>query len=146
MILAPFQVKLAGSGRGPDLMFVATAHLDRLRETYLDGPADLVVGVVSPESIGRDRGEKFYKYAQAGISEYWLIDPDAEQAEFYVLDERGRYRTIFPDAEGIYRSRTVEGFWLRERWLMETTPGAGRSAGTGCPVIVRGPFVVRHEA
>ncbi len=117
VILAPFQMKLAGSGREPDLMFVATEHLDRLRETYLDGPADLVVEVASPESIGRDRGEKFYEYAQAGIPEYWLVDPEAEQIEFYVLDERGRYRIVFPDAEGIYRSRTIEGFWLREGWL-----------------------------
>lgn len=117
VIIAPFQMKLAGSGREPDLMFVATEHLDRLQETYLDGPADLVVEVTSPESIGRDRGEKFYEYARAGIPEYWLIDPDGEQAEFYVLDERGRYRTTFPDAEGIYRSRTVKGFWLKEEWL-----------------------------
>ncbi|MBC7228244.1 MAG: Uma2 family endonuclease [Thermoflexales bacterium] len=117
VIMAPFQMKLAGSGREPDLMFVATEHLDRLRETYMDGPADLVVEVTSPESIGRDRGEKFYEYARAGIPEYWLIDPEAERAEFYVLDHRGRYQIILPDAEGIYRSRAIEGFWLREDWL-----------------------------
>ncbi|MCX7854780.1 MAG: Uma2 family endonuclease [Anaerolineae bacterium] len=117
VLSAPFQMKLAGSGREPDLMFVATEHLDRLRETYLDGPADLVVEVASPESIGRDRGEKFYEYARAGIPEYWLIDPDAERAEFYILDERGRYQMILPDADGVYRSRVIAGFWLREDWL-----------------------------
>lgn len=61
--------------------------------------------------------EEFLEYARAGIPEYWLIDPATEQAEFYVLDERGRYRAVLPDAEGIYRSRAIEGFWLRESWL-----------------------------
>lgn len=117
VILPPFQMKLARSGREPDLMFVATEHLSRLQETHLDGPADFVVEVISQESVGRDRGEKFYEYARAGIPEYWLIDPATEQAEFYVLDERGRYRAVLPDAEGIYRSRAIEGFWLRESWL-----------------------------
>ena len=120
VILAPFQMKLAGSGREPDLMFVATEHLDRLRETHLDGPADLVVEILSPESMGRDRGEKFYEYAQAGIPEYWLIDPEGEQAEFYVLGRPGRYRLEMAGAEGIYRSSVIPGFWLRVEWLWKT--------------------------
>ena len=52
---ALFQMKLE-RGREPDLLFVAREHLDRLKEAYLDGPADLAVEIVSPESAGRDRG------------------------------------------------------------------------------------------
>jgi len=115
---APFQMKL-DRGVEPDLLFVAQDHLDRLRETYLDGPADLVVEIVSPESRERDRGTKFYEYEQAGIPEYWLIDPQREQAEFYQLDAQGRYHLNLPDAEGIYRSRVVPGFWLRVAWLWQ---------------------------
>lgn len=116
---APFQMKLAHSGREPDLLFVANEHLERLKETYLDGPADLVVEIVSPESIGRDRGKKFYEYEQAGISEYWLIDPLREQAEFYQLDTQGRYHLGWPDTEGVYCSRVVSSFWLRVDWLWQ---------------------------
>jgi Uma2 family endonuclease len=83
----PFQMKLAHSGREPDVLFVARAHLDRLKPTLLDGPADLVIEVVSPESAARDRGDKFYEYREAGIEEYWLIDPQFEQAEFYQNDK-----------------------------------------------------------
>lgn len=119
VLSAPFQMRLERTGREPDLLFVASTHLDRLRETYLDGPADLVVEIVSPESVGRDRGEKFYEYEQAGIPEYWLIDPQREEAEFYQLDARGRYRLIWPDAEGIYRSKILDGFWLRVDWLWQ---------------------------
>jgi len=120
VIPAPFQMKLAKSGREPDLMFVAAEHLDRLRETHLEGPADLVVEILSPESMGRDRGEKFYEYAQAGIPEYWLIDPEGEQAEFYVLKRPGRYQLEMAGSEGIYRSSVIPGFWLKIEWLWKT--------------------------
>ena len=118
VILPPFQMKLPNSGREPDIIFVAKEHLDRLRETYLDGPADLVVEIVSPESGARDRGEKFYEYETAGIPEYWLIDPTREIAEFYVL-ERSHYRPIFVGSAGRYESRVLEGFWLNAEWLWQ---------------------------
>ncbi|HEY7126827.1 MAG TPA: Uma2 family endonuclease [Ktedonobacterales bacterium] len=118
----PFQMKLERSGREPDILYIAKAHLSRLKATYLDGPADLVVEVVSPESAGRDRGDKFYEYRQAGIPEYWLIDPTLEQAEFYQLDKAKRYQLIAADADGIYRSKVLSGFWLRVGWLWQEPP------------------------
>jgi len=117
---APFQIKLGPDlpGREPDLLFVAVDHLDRLKETYLDGPADLVVEIASPESIGRDRGDKFYEYARGGVPEYWLIDPEMEWAEFYQL-EGGRYRMAFSGKEGRYDALVLTGFWLRVEWLWQ---------------------------
>jgi Uma2 family endonuclease len=115
---APFQMKLE-HGREPDLLFVAREHAGRLQETHLDGAADLVVEIISPESVGRDRGEKFYEYERAGIPEYWLIDPQTERAEFYQRDIQGHYRMVMPDAEGIYRSAVLPGFWLRVEWLWQ---------------------------
>ncbi len=116
---APFQMRLARSGREPDLLFLAYEHLERRKGTYLDGPADLVIEIMSPESAARDRGEKFFEYTEAGIPEYWLIDPLREQAEFYQMDAGGRYRPVLPDAEGIYRSKVLSGFWLRIDWLWQ---------------------------
>ncbi len=117
LLSAPFQMKLT-HGREPDLIFVQRQHLERLKETFLDGPADLAVEIVSPESVGRDRGEKFYEYAQGGVPEYWLIDPDAHWAEFYWLEE-GHYRPLLSDKEGVYRSKMLPGFWLRVEWLWQ---------------------------
>ncbi len=116
---APFQMKLPRSGREPDLLFVHREHLDRLKESHLEGPADLVVEVVSRESGPRDRGEKFYEYEEAGVPEYWLVDPDRRELECYQLSEGGRYRLAFGGAQGTYRSRVVEGFWLRAEWLWQ---------------------------
>ncbi len=115
---APFQMKLPASGREPDVLFVAREHLDRLHETYLEGPADLVVEVVSPESASRARGEKFYEYEAPGISEYWLIDPMREVGEFYRL-EKGHYQPVLVGREGVFRSSVVPGFWLKVEWLWQ---------------------------
>ncbi|MGH2515962.1 MAG: Uma2 family endonuclease [Ktedonobacterales bacterium] len=116
----PFQMELERSGREPDLLYLADAHRDRMKETYLDGPADLVVEIVSPESAERDRGDKFHEYQDARIPEYWLIDPRIEQGAFYQLDSEGRYQgTPLDTGHGMYQSRIVAGFRLRLEWLWE---------------------------
>ncbi|MCX7841076.1 MAG: Uma2 family endonuclease [Anaerolineae bacterium] len=118
---APMQMKATpqGPGREPDLLFVARAHLDRVLETHLDGPADLVVEIVSDESVSRDLDEKFVEYQEAGIAEYWIIDPRPrrKRAWFYRLDERGQYQPVPLTPDGVYRSTVVPGFWLNVNWL-----------------------------
>jgi Uma2 family endonuclease len=117
VLTAPFQMKLQ-NGREPDLLFVSNDHLERLTRTYLDGPADLAVEIISPESAGRDRGEKFYEYAQGGVREYWLLDPLTPWAEFYRL-ERGHYRLAFAGQSGVYEADVLPGFWLEVGWLWQ---------------------------
>jgi Uma2 family endonuclease len=78
-----------------------------------------VVEIFSPESIGRDRGDKFYEYERAGIPEYWVIDPETERAEFWQLDAQDKYQLVPADAAGAYHSRALPGFWLRVAWLWQ---------------------------
>jgi len=120
VLSAPFPMKLSEvlRGREPDIVFVAKEHLDRLKDTYLDGPANLVVEIVSPESRLRDRGEKFAEYEAGGVREYWLIDPDERRADFYVLGEDGRYERR-RSREGLYPSEVLPGFRLKEAWLWQ---------------------------
>ncbi len=112
-------MRLPTSGREPDVLFVAREHLDRVLFTRVEGPADLVVEIVSPESRVRDRGEKFYEYQEGGVGEYWLIEPDTRRAEFYQLDPDGIYQLVLPDAAGVYRSRAMDGLWVRVAWLWQ---------------------------
>jgi Uma2 family endonuclease len=121
VFLAGVLMRLASrpSGREPDLLFVAAAHAERLRDTYLDGPADLVVEIVSPDSVDRDRVEKLGEYEAAGIPEYWVIDLPRQEALFYRLGDDGQYRQIPPDPDGIYRSSVLEGFQLKVAWLWQ---------------------------
>jgi len=127
---APFLVRLplaSPRGREPDLIFVHRDRLGILGATYCDGAPDLVVEVTSPESFARDRGEKFVEYEAAGVKEYWLVDPDRRQAEFYVLGEDGRYHPV-PAQAGVYHSRVLPGLGLRLEWLWQDPPPAGVAA------------------
>jgi Uma2 family endonuclease len=121
VLTAPFQMKLGPDlpGREPDVLFIAGERLDRLKNTYLDGPADLVVEIISPDSRARDRGAKFYEYEQGRVREYWLLDYLRRQAEFYQLGSDGIYRPVPVDAEGIYRSAVLDGLWLKVGWLWQ---------------------------
>ena len=55
----PFQMKTGPNlpGRSPDLLFVSKKRLSQLKRNHLQGPADLVIEIISPESRARDRGE-----------------------------------------------------------------------------------------
>ena len=121
VLFAPFQMKIGPdlSGREPDILFIAREHLNRLHNVYVDGPADLVVEIISRDSRARDRGEKFYEYEQGGVREYWLLDYLRRQAEFYQLGPDGIYHVVPVDAEGTYHSAVLEGLWLKEAWLWQ---------------------------
>ena len=117
-VFLPFQMKIS-RGREPDLLFVAKARLNLLRQTFLDGPADLAVEIVSPESRQRDRVTKVEEYAHAGVGEFWLIDPLESTAHFYQLDDQGAYQQVAPDTDGRYHSIALPGFWLHPAWLWQ---------------------------
>ena len=105
-------------GREPDLLFVGNENPATVQKYHLAGPADLAVEIISPESRARDRGEKFYEYEQAGIKEYWLIDPDREQAEFYRLGARGIYELVRLE-DGVFESVVLPGLRLEPAWFWQ---------------------------
>lgn len=94
-IVAPYPVRLrTGRFREPDVVFVLAEHADRLGEEFAEG-ADLVMEVVS-EDRAHDLVTKRAEYADAGIAEYWIIDP------------RDRRVTVLKLAGGEY---VVHGDW-----------------------------------
>jgi Uma2 family endonuclease len=117
----PFQMRLSSlrRGRSPDLIFVRTERRHLLRAQYLDGPADIVVEIVSPESVQRDRVEKLAEYERAGVPEYWLIDAESPHAEIRELGPDGRYRVAFAGGSGLYRSAALPQLRLRLEWLWQ---------------------------
>jgi Uma2 family endonuclease len=129
VLSAPLAMQL-DQVREPDLLFVAAEHLDRLYSGGLQGPADVVIEIISPESGVRDRGAKFFEYEAGGVQEYWLLDPLRRWAEFYRLNQAGRYEVAFAGAEGVFRSQIVPGFWLRVEWLwQDPLPSPVRALG-----------------
>ncbi len=86
VLFAPLRLRLwPDKIREPDLLFLADANDPRRQNVYWTG-ADLVIEVVSPDDPQRDLVTKRSEYAQAGIPEYWIVDPQRETITVLRLD------------------------------------------------------------
>ena len=74
-----------GKFREPDLLLLCDRSDARCRDRYWLG-ADLVVEVVSPDDPDRDLVVKRADYAEAGIPEYWIVDPRNETVTVLALE------------------------------------------------------------
>jgi Uma2 family endonuclease len=97
VLFAPFRLRLrTGRFREPDLLLLRSADDPRRHDAYWDG-ADLAVEVVSEDDPERDLVTKRQEYAEAGISEYWIVDARTETITVLQLDaatyrEHGTFR------------------------------------------------------
>ena len=87
VLLAPLPVLLtAGKYREPDIVFLRPERIKSLKGQ--PAGADLVLEVVSggKESRERDYVEKRREYAEAGIAEYWIVDPQERKVTVLILE------------------------------------------------------------
>jgi Uma2 family endonuclease len=117
----PMELRPGGPHREPDLLFLATAHLDRWSPQRLKGPADLVFEFLSEDTAAEDRGRKRRDYEALGVPEYIMADSRPRRYDFEYLrrDARGRYQEVAPDEQGRYHSEVVPGFWLDPMWFRQ---------------------------
>ena len=98
-----------GKFREPDILLLRDRSDPRGQDRYWRG-ADLVVEVISPDDPHRDRVEKRADYAEAGVPEYWIVDPADESITVLGL-EGSTYVEL-----GVHRrgdsatSRLLDGF------------------------------------
>ncbi len=80
-------ISLTRNDYEPDVCFFSKVKSDAFTDDQMQFPApDLVVEVLSESTEKRDRGVKFDDYALHGVNEYWIVDPDNETVEQYLLD------------------------------------------------------------
>ena len=79
----------------------------------------MIVEIVSPENLIRDREVKYREYEAALVPEYWLIDAERRRGEFFRLGAAGQYHPVPPDEQGIFHSEAFPGFWLKTDWLWQ---------------------------
>jgi len=106
-VLGPeVQVRLRpGLRRVPDLLFVAKARADMIQPTLIEGAPDLIVEIVSPDSVERDWREKYLEYQTAGVGEYWVVDLEYQRMAVYCRPS------------GCGRSRCPMSWTWRARWV-----------------------------
>ena len=95
----------------PDLLFVSNerAHI-LFNGANVRGAPDLVIEILSPSTTGRDRSLKRALYARYGVSEYWLVNPDARTVTVLRLDDGAFAEVAHYGAGQTLTSPTLPGF------------------------------------
>lgn len=100
LFFAPLDVTLtAVNVLQPDLLFISGVNREIMREERIDGACDLVVEIMSPANRRKDRLQKMEIYRKAGIPHYWLVDPEENTLEAFLLRD-GNYTLVSVGAPG----------------------------------------------
>jgi Uma2 family endonuclease len=106
-VVSPIDVVLADhSIVQPDVIYVSRERAGILGRR-VEGAPDLVVEILSPATGRRDLGEKMRLYAESGVAEYWIVDPDLETFEFLENTPAG-FHVRLPEG-AVYRSAAIAG-------------------------------------
>ena len=108
---SPFDVVLSDKNVvQPDLLFVSTERSAIITADNVQGAPDLVVEILSPATAERDRTIKLDLYAEHGVKEYWIVDPDAKTI-MVLLRRESRFEVsgIYGEGQSL-RSPTLTGF------------------------------------
>lgn len=108
--LAPFRVRITEREfREPDVCFMRGIHADRRTNQFWIG-ADLVAEVISENNRDHDFQTKRKEYARAGIPEYWIVEPEENRINIFVLIN-GEYAVHGEfGLETVAPSATLDGF------------------------------------
>ena len=90
---APFDVRLNADTNDntvvqPDLVVICDRA--KLADTGCIGAPDMIIEILSPATSRRDRTLKFDLYLQAGVREYWIVDPETKTVSAHIL-KNGEY-------------------------------------------------------
>lgn len=105
----------------PDICFFRQERAQQFAPDQMKFPApDFIVEILSESTAQYDRGIKFEDYAAHGVTEYWIIDPQQESVEQYLLDEQAQvYRLNVKVKIGTLQSAAVQGFDIPVRAIFD---------------------------
>jgi len=109
-IMSPLRLRLGeGKFREPDVLFILQSNISKAGNRFWQG-ADLVMEVISEDDPARDLETKRREYAEAGIAEYWIVDPRSKTISVLKL-ANGNY-IPFSEAmrDGVVQSSLLPGF------------------------------------
>lgn len=107
----------------PDIVFFRSEQAALFQQDQLFFPApDFVVEILSAKTAAKDRGIKKQDYAAHGIREYWIIDPDRQRIEQYLLlheQDTTYFEPYTFTIDDDIRSMAIEGFNIPVRAIFE---------------------------
>lgn len=93
--VAPFGVRIKKDNRNyvePDISVIC--DMEKLDERGCFGAPDWVIEIVSPTSVKMDYERKTALYREAGVREYWIVDPDQQRSRCMILRMTQRQHDI----------------------------------------------------
>jgi Uma2 family endonuclease len=112
-------ISLTRNDYEPDICFFEESKSRDFTPTQMQFPApDFVAEVLSPSTESHDRETKFQDYAAHGIGEYWIIDPESEIIEQYLLKD-DEYDLFLKTKDGTIESVVVTGFTIPVRAVFD---------------------------
>ena len=119
-IFAPVDIVLDDhNSLQPDILFIDTQHLTMVRNGKVYGTPQLIVEVISPGSRSRDSVEKAIRYAVAGATEFWLIDPELETVAVFALVGNVYVERAAGD-DGVVESTVLPGLTISASTIFAT--------------------------
>ena len=104
-------IRLSRNDFEPDICYFRKEIADTFSDKTMFFPApDFIAEILSKSTEKNDRGVKFEDYAFHGVKEYWIIDPDNETVEQYLLDDEKKYKLFVKLNEGMIYCKAVPGF------------------------------------
>lgn len=76
----------------PDLYIVCDPN--KLDEKGCLGAPDMIIEIISPKNAQRDISEKFKLYQEHGVKEYWIVNPNDENVNVFMLDKDSKYQLV----------------------------------------------------
>lgn len=93
----------------PDMLFISNENRHIVKQTIYGAP-DLVVEILSPSTAYYDWEEKKEMYAQYGVKEYWIINPEKQYIEIYKNKNLEFEMEVKIKKQGIVVSEVIAGF------------------------------------
>jgi len=100
VFFAPFDVRLNADTFDntivqPDIVVICDSN-KMMKTGYVGGP-DMAIEVLSPSTTRMDNNIKFSKYLQAGVREYWVVDPDNKTLAVHTLKDGEYWTQVYRD-------------------------------------------------
>ncbi|WP_202882529.1 Uma2 family endonuclease [Gracilibacillus saliphilus] len=96
----------------PDIMIVCDPT--KLDDRGCKGSPDLVMEIILSSTARKDKIEKFNKYEQAGVKEFWLVEPQEKIVSVFMLQDNHRFGRpeLFTDEDqvtiSIFKGLTID--------------------------------------
>ena len=108
---APFAVKLKKDSETivePDISVICDRN--KLTDRGCTGSPDWIIEIVSPSNSSYDYITKLKLYSDAGVREYWIVDPDKNRVMVYNFESEDTFEYLFSDTikAGIYEDLYID--------------------------------------